>query len=45
MITPAAALLVAAAPGCLAFVGGSSFFLDSVQSMPVMVEGTMYVPE
>jgi len=45
MVMGAPPMLAAAAPGGLAFGGGSSFVPDSVQSVPGMVEGTMYVPE
>ena len=45
MVMGAPPMLAAAAPGGVAFGGGSSFVPDSVQSVPGMVEGTMYVPE
>ena len=40
-----APMLAGGVPGGVAFGGGSSFIPDTVQGVPGMVEGTMYVPE
>ena len=43
--TAVGAPMLASGGGGVAFAGGGSFVPDTVQAVPGMVEGTMYVPE